>query len=580
MNEDVSADSEYDGESDVNDGGDGSDDGEIEDDQCALDDGNDDGEDEDEFKTKVLESSVVQQVGDEKFATPREGTFSTQPGPSLREQSSTPELIVMANLEPPSHGLTQDNHGMKSHQDRGDPTVRKTASSNSMAWLHREDDYQCRGRVESSETEVPRKRAASMTEYCKIKGLVKLRPMCAAKASPAECAITACSVRPSEPAKLNTVYEHHTARYRNVDRDKRPTKTAQTVASNSTLYQMVWEEPPMTTSEDDVTLFEEPANLDITEQEDSLLANISRSPSPMGKVKTKLTAWSWAKEPEEDDNAGPQFLPLLDLEDDHHLNRREISTPGLEEPPAPPNTEASSARNSGPSSARHSAPQTPYEEGGGDEEDSVIQYSTIEDVDQDGDDDEPDENIPIELRFKASLSRSRSATMPTAMPSSSDYLNVSGVRPGAGTRQLSNLETYDEHFRNHRNSVDVYRRHLANDERMNPHLAATQDSFVLTKSKYESRFPKNGGGSSTLKSFPTIQYSRFGGLSPILDASPPDARSERGVEAMAKLARVMRNEIEERERSAHPIDHVGCPVCEVEWMKWFEAKRQRQEHES
>jgi len=296
-------------------------------------------------------------------------------------------------------------------------------------------------------------------------------------------------------------------------------------------------------------------------------------------VKTKLTAWSWAKEPEEDDDAGPQFLPLLELEDDRHRTHREISTPGLEEPPAPPNTEASSARNSGPSSARHSAPQTPYEEGGGDEEDSVIQYSTVEDADREGDDDETDDNIPIELRFKASLSRSRSATMPTAMPSS-DYLNVSSVRPGVGTRQLSNLEIYEEHFRNHRNSVDVYRRHLANEECMNPHLAATQDSFVLTKSKYESRFPKNGGGPSTLKSFPTIQYSRFGGLSPILDASPPDARNERGVEAMAKLARVMRNEVEERERSVHPFDHVGCPVCEVEWAKWFEAKRQRREHES
>lgn len=278
-NEDISTDSDDEDEAAVDDGVD------TEDDRCVLDDENDDGKDEeDECETGKPETNMVKQIGiDEKSAALGEGALPDQPGSSRREQASTPELIVVVDLEPPSHRPNRDKTGVKPQQDRGPPAVRKTASSNSMALFHRKDDCQCRGRIESSGSDIPRKRAASMTEYCKIKGLINLRPMFAAKAGPAECAITACSVRPSEPAKLNTVYEHHTARYRNGDRDKRPMKTAQTVASNSTLYQMVWEEPPITTSEDDVTLFEEPVSLDVTEQEDSLLANVSRSSSPMGK---------------------------------------------------------------------------------------------------------------------------------------------------------------------------------------------------------------------------------------------------------------------------------------------------------
>jgi len=370
------------------------------------------------------------------------------------------------------------------------------------------------------------------------------------KASPAECAITAVSVRIAEPLKLNTVYEHPGARYRPNERDDWPTKTAHTVSSGSSTYQMLWEDPARTGSESDTSI------LDLDEADDEVLDPVSRDPSPMGQVKTKLAAWSWAREEELDEDGYPKWIPLMAFDESRQPNHLpSIIDPVEEEPPAPPNTE----RASGASSARHSGLQSPLRASMDEEDDD----RAPDDVD-DGED--VDRESPIELRVKASLAR------PSSSPAVTDYLTAPShsrslpflPHPGGpkpSSRQMSNLAAEEQFFRLHRDSVELTKRKM-NEDRMNHQLMnAHNDSFVLIKSKYDSKAPKSGAS--------TISWSRFGGLTPIVDASPPDARAQAGVRAMSRLAGLVAHKEDE---TTHPDEHVGCSICEVDRPKWFEAK--------
>ncbi|KAK5135246.1 hypothetical protein LTR08_005496 [Meristemomyces frigidus] len=374
----------------------------------------------------------------------------------------------------------------------------------------------------------PRRRASSMTDFRQLKGPPRLHPL---KASPAECAVTACSVRAAEQPRVNTVYQHPAARFKPDVREKKLVQTIQTVRSGSSTYQVLWEEPSRSSSESDVTVFEEPIAPVQELHNPSLVAHASRTPSPMRKVKSKLAAWSWAREQDLDDDGELRFNPLMavDESDASSYTRRSFSSavaeyPLAEYPPAPPNT----GKTSGASSVRHSSlPHTPYDEVGeddflGDDEEGAFQ-------------DDEDVDTPVELRFRSSLSRSRSANA-SAPP---DYLDAPGqsrslpASPGARwlPRYLSNLEAEEERFRGHRDSVDLYH-DPDREERQgsfNQLLMATRDSFMLAKLKYETKVPRNSGSGSA------IQYSRFGGLSPI-PASPQDSRGSVGGVGASKLS--------------------------------------------
>ncbi|KAI7413349.1 hypothetical protein KC336_g11409, partial [Hortaea werneckii] len=147
---------------------------------------------------------------------------------------------------------------------------------------------------------VPR-RASSMGDFNRLQGRSILRPL-PAKAAPAGPALTATSVHPAEQPKINPIYQHPNARWRHdVYESRRPTRTEQTVYSGGTKYHILWEEPPQSDTDSDTTLIVEESleTPQVVEPDsDSILAHISRSPSPMGKVRTKLAAWSWAKEQE------------------------------------------------------------------------------------------------------------------------------------------------------------------------------------------------------------------------------------------------------------------------------------------
>ncbi|KAK0287031.1 hypothetical protein LTR35_004501 [Friedmanniomyces endolithicus] len=394
------------------------------------------------------------------------------------------------------------------HRQNVPPTIRRLS------------DPDARSRQDPAPDPV-RRSASSMSDFQHLKTRLKFLPF-AAKAAPADPAITACSVRIAESPRLNTVYEHPDPQY-----GSRPafgkgaaTKTAQTVSSGRSTYQMVWEEPaPSEGSESDTTLIEPSEEPEGADEESG-----GRSPSPMGKVKTKLAAWSWAREQQdkaEDSESGSRpVLSLMLVDTDRRRERSE------DHPYAPPNTEKHSAS----SSARHSGLQTPHEQ----PEVIAEEDDDVQQADDEAEVDEEDEQ-PMELRFKSAFHRIRSLSM----PASTDYLTVPGrmlhstspssptaphAPPSGLPRAMSNLAAEEARFMSHRDSLDLNHHRIEREARMNQLLMTTRDSFVLAKTKYEAKYPKTAGG---------ITYNRFGGLSTIPDASPP----EEGREGFAALER-------------------------------------------
>ncbi|RMY81132.1 hypothetical protein D0861_08416 [Hortaea werneckii] len=461
---------------------------------------------------------------------------------------------------------------------------------------------------------VPR-RASSMGDFNRLQSRSILRPL-PAKAAPAGPALTATSVHPAEQPKINPIYQHPNARWRHdVYDSRRPTRTEQTVYSGGTKYHILWEEPPQSDTDSDTTLVEEESleTPQVVEADsDSILAHISRSPSPMGKVRTKLAAWSWAKEQEK--------LGMEDAEDEDEAGQ-------------------AGGRAKATSHLMPAAGATCH---------SVESQGEFLDADAVGQEGEEDAGLDIGLGslsdaadmhrlIKPALSRVRSATLPpapaTATTPTLDYLSfpatVSSSRlPGPSllsssilqqqqqqqhrslanpsfSRHFSNLTPEEEdRFKTHRGSVDIHHRRL-NEDKMTTHLQATRDSFLITKSKYDARLLRPQTPFLQLQhphqhpTSPThIQYSRFGGLSPILDASPPSSeatttatttkQSAKAVpvssasrrnpsgEVPVKVTVLESEESEEDESdSAHPDEHVGCAICAVERPRWFEATHRR-----
>ncbi|GAB1738525.1 hypothetical protein NU219Hw_g3331t1 [Hortaea werneckii] len=546
---------------------------------------------------------------------------------------------------------------------------------------------------------IPR-RASSMGDFNRLQGRPVLRPL-PAKAAPAGVALTATSVHPAEQHKINPIYQHPNARWRHdVYDNRKPTRTEQTVYSGGTKYQILWEEPPQSDTDSDTTLIMENVETPqvVEPDSDSILAHISRSPSPMGKLRTKLAAWSWAKEQEElemgdEDEAGQgggggggrakatsHLMPAARAACLLSTRRRspiEDATGSDEGPPAPPNTV-----KSGASSAQRSAPHTPFlecrDEGGQcgireegpdgfdpDTGHSVESQGEFVDEDDVGEEGEEEAGLVIGLGsasssswsnaaadmhrlLKPALSRVRSATLPppaTATNTTLDYLSFPAIAsssrlPGPSllsssilqhqhqqqqqqqhhnlanpplSRHFSNLTQEEEdRFRTHRDSVDIHHRRL-NEEKMNTHLQATRDSFLITKSKYDARLrshnpylPLQQQQHHQYPSPTHIQYSRFGGLSPILDASPPSSeatttaatttttkQSAKAIPVPSSFASrhpsgevpvkvtVLEDEQssseddDEPESSAHPDEHVGCAICAVERPRWFAANHRR-----
>ena len=186
----------------------------------------------------------------------------------------------------------------------------------------------------------------------------------AAKAAPAGCAVTACSIRAA--VRRNTIDACSRALasppppHVSALDQKRPATTAQTVQSPSGVFQVLWEEPgaPSTRSSfltlldpaaapPDLVFFPDDDDNDRHDEDDDKAPARPRAPSPMENATTKLAAWTWARQQH-------PWLPLLSL--DPPLSHQDHS-PGPQSPLPPPNIQhPSHAHARSPSSSTDSLP--------------------------------------------------------------------------------------------------------------------------------------------------------------------------------------------------------------------------------
>lgn len=264
----------------------------------------------------------------------------------------------------------------------------------------------------------------------------------------------------------------------------------------------------------------------------------SQAPPP-DKIRSKLARWSW----DNDSQESPE-CPTLRI---HGSDSRFPS--GDEGFPAPPNTGKSSLAASREASAPESQASSP--------DSSRQSYLCTAGA--------------TASSGPAGLGRSISSPSVEKAASSGDISPFGNL-----TRQLSAGTQRKPASLTRRDSLDVYRQHLASNEgqhKTNPLLASTRDSLVLAKGRLE-KYPR-GQKSASQSAFSRL---KIGNLSPIPDASPPDTRSMMAARSPIKSKLTAQSTPEARlEPTPQPIiavdavevrghsaaDH-GCPIYQVE----------------
>lgn len=210
----------------------------------------------------------------------------------------------------------------------------------------------------------------------------------------------------------------------------------------------------------------------------------------------------------------------------------------------------------------------------------------------------------IELKTKSSPRPIPGQPSTSGAPSSWDYLSV--PRRTASLPSSRTVPDGEESCFPHRDSVDISHARMACDEikdkRSQELIMNSRDSFLITKSRLQAKHPK--ANRSATPPGGAITWTRFGGLSPIADASPPnksllEARKgkQRDDGSVYKRVDIMEESEHDstderrprtkkhRSRSSskrkvelveaptqHPDEHEDCPICEVHRPRWFEAE--------
>jgi len=119
------------------------------------------------------------------------------------------------------------------------------------------------------------------------------------------------------------------------------------------------------------------------------------------------------------------------------------------------------------------------------------------------------------------------------------------------------IMTHDRSVPSHKDSLELVRHRFSEDwPTVDPQLSCTRDSIVLTKQRWE-RYPKSHAVVDD-----ETGHVRYGGLSPIIDASPPDHKAYWAAKR-DQLAK--QKEMDwHREIGGHPENDHDCPICEVE----------------
>jgi hypothetical protein len=171
------------------------------------------------------------------------------------------------------------------------------------------------------------------------------------------------------------------------------------------------------------------------------------------------------------------------------------------------------------------------------------------------------EDYQISISHSGGSSPAQVAMEPSEPQSSTQSTRVSPhVKPAlkhVGPSTPISIITYDRSVPSHKDSLELVRHRFSEEwPTVDPQLSCTRDSIVLTKQRWE-KYPKSHAVIDD-----ETGHVKYGGLSPILDASPPDHKAYLASrrEQLAK-----QKELDwQREIGGHPQNDHDCPICQVE----------------
>lgn len=262
---------------------------------------------------------------------------------------------------------------------------------------------------------------------------------------------------------------------------------------------------------------------DVSDQESGFQSAASSiTGDKIDKTKDKLVAWSWARK--SDDLGTFSASPP-----DGRRGKESVSNSGSDafddndDPPTPPNS-----RKPSDVTITHSTTRSPPKSPG----------STLE---------------PQHAHHVGKVHSHNHYTP------SSGYLHQNWAPPISDlSRQLSTLAEEEKYLKIHRDSLDLARERLEEEKhhKPNPYLCSAKDSMIISKQRFE-RYPR-----SQIAVESRTGIVKIGGLSPILDASPPDALAQ--IHAMASQKRSAHQESSSVEVAGHSAGDHSCPICEIE----------------
>ncbi|KAJ9662560.1 hypothetical protein H2201_006048 [Coniosporium apollinis] len=281
--------------------------------------------------------------------------------------------------------------------------------------------------------------------------------------------------------------------------------TVQIVESRNGVFEVVWDDSDPDESDEDQP---EPSRSQFFQESESEYTRTDESTGPslagLHRVNSKLANWSWNDDSDDGRNrvGRCRFKPEVQVFTGELSPDSEVAHLDLH---APPSSKLPSEHPSREGS-RLPAPRRPdlaipaIEDETGHSEFTI---TSLEEIDEDHE-----------------TGQTSLATVPGPyVDNKSGQVAANSRRRQLSNlvRRLSNLPEKDEHFKSHRDSLVLSRKQFYH-EVSSKHL----DSIAVAKERLKRKLHRAPTAPKTIRVKPTQQV-RFGGLSPIMDASPPTA---------------------------------------------------------
>lgn len=279
--------------------------------------------------------------------------------------------------------------------------------------------------------------------------------------------------------------------------------TVQVVESRNGVFEVVWDDSGSDESDEDQP---EPSRSQFFQESESEYSRTDASTGPslagLHRVNSKLANWSWNDDSDEGRNRAGRcrFRPEVQVFPDELSPDSEVAHLDLHAPPSSklPSEHPSRDASQLPNSRRLDSNLAVIEDDPGH---SDFTITCLEEINEDHE-----------------TGQTSLATVPGPyVDNKSGQVAANSRRRQLSNlvRRLSNLPEKDEYFKSHRDSLILSRKQL-----YHPLPSKHRDSVAVAKERLRRKLHRSPTAPKTIRAKPTQQV-RFGGLSPIMDASPP-----------------------------------------------------------